>query len=46
MIALDTNVIVRFLVRDDETQAEAERRAARRHQPPHRLGIAYFREER
>ncbi len=26
MIALDTNVVVRFLVRDDETQAEQARR--------------------
>lgn len=26
MIAVDTNVIVRFLVRDDEKQAEAVRR--------------------
>ena len=29
MIALDTNVIVRFLVRDDEKQAEAARRRLR-----------------
>jgi len=30
MIAVDTNVIVRFLVRDDEKQAEAARRRLRR----------------
>jgi predicted nucleic-acid-binding protein len=30
MIAVDTNVIVRFLVRDDEKQAEAARRRLKR----------------
>ena len=37
MIAVDTNVIVRFLVRDDETQAEAARK---------RLKLAEERRER